>query len=465
MTARHKKKAHSRLASEGAASPASIEARRRERHREIWISFWMSVAITFCLLGVKWLVEQTTLGKQVESMSYDLLQHHLSSGLTAAQLPVVVLDISDIPMVPSAGLQPGLITQREPLEKIVNSLLARQGANAPTAIGLDVDFSPDQHGYADPADEKLFDSFLQESAKNPIPIRVGVNSSLALGPEKWLGNPKYMNLASCVVVPNSENGQSARYIPESIDVKYSTDPYGGLTGHCPSMGLVLAKQSVADVAPVADWFVESVRVKNEGPLSNSEFLVDYSPLDVLSSSSRDIYDRDAEVPVSDGVGGKIVLLGRTKNTTDMFTVPGKPEQAYAGVFLHACAAYTLLQKPLYRLTEAGRILFDILFSGAIFGSVLWSRLSRHKQGKEEFLGHRLPGLLGSSVALILAVGAIFLVRKTHLMWDDFILVAIVLVAHTPIEHATVEIGKWLGEKLRFIKHVSAASPKIHSEGE
>ena len=48
-------------------------------------------------------------------------------------------------------------------------------------------------------------------------------------------------------------------------------------------------------------------------------------------------------------------------------------------------------------------------------------------------------------ALILIVCAVWLVPYTHLMWDDFLLVAIVLVAHAPIEHATLDIGRWLEE--------------------
>jgi len=200
-------------------------------------------------------------------------------------------------------------------------------------------------------------------------------------------------------------------------------------------------------------------------LSQSEFLVDYSPLESLIQSSKEVYDPDADVPINVGVGGKIVLLGRTKNTADMFTVPGNPEHAYPGVFLHACAAYTLLEKiPLYRLTERGRVLFDILFSLAIFGPLLWSRLRRHKQGKEVVIGHRMPGFLSCLVAVILTFLAVWLVRWTHLMWDDFLLVAVALLAHTPIEHTTVEIGKWIADTFHSWRYVSSPSSESHSEG-
>ncbi len=443
---------------------SSGQAHHLARKKEIWASFWMSVAITFALLGVKWLIEKTDFGKQIESMSYDLLQHHLSSVVSAKDLSVVVLDISGIPMVPSKGLQGGLITDRSQLADIVKSLMTTNGA--PKAIGLDIDFSPDANGYADPADPQLLDSFLEDNATTPI--RVGVNGSLVLGPEKWLGDPKYIGLATCIVVPNPEQHQSARSMPQWLDVNYSSAPYGGVVERCPSMGVALAQVAIPDVPPWAGPFAESVSEKNEGPLANSEFLVDYSPLDAMSAAPPQISTPAdaANIATRLGLDKKIVLLGRTQNTTDLFIVPDRPDRTYAGVFLHASAAYTLSQKrPLYRLKELGRIVFDILFSGAIFGSLLWSRLSRHKQGMEEFMGHRFAGLLGFGVALILIVGAISLVRVTHLMWDDFILVAVVLMAHSSIERTTEEVGGWLKSCWNSGRGVPASSAPSQPDGE
>jgi CHASE2 domain-containing sensor protein len=464
MTARHKKKkTKAQPAAHSSVSQAPVEATRSERRREIVISFCMSIAFTVVLLGVKKLVEETDIGVRIEALSYDLLQLHLSP---AKDLQVVVLDISDIPMTPVLGAHPGTVTDREPLRKIVESLTGKIDANRPTAIGLDVDFSPDAHGYAHPDDPTLFEEFLRLEQQRKIPIRVGVNSSLALGPQKWLGDPKYNDLASCVVIPHAEKGHSAWYMPESIVVKYKAPSFGGIDEHCTAMGVALANAVVKPVPPGIGWFAETFRqIDDNEQVLKSEFLVDYSPLEKLRSSAKEIYDSSADVPINVDVGGKIVLLGRTQNTMDMFTVPGRPEQPYAGVFLHACAAYSLLQRRLYRLTEPGRVALDILFSLAIFGPLLWWRLSLHKRGKEVVLGHRIPGLVSLLLALVLVVAAITLVRVTHLMWDDFLLVAIVLVVHTPIEEHTVEFGKWLAETFRSWRHASAPGTRSPSEGE
>jgi hypothetical protein len=304
-----------------------------------------------------------------------------------------------------------------------------------------------------------------------IPIRVGVNSSLALGPQKWLGDPKYMALATCVIVPKPDPGQSTRYMPEELVVHYPIPSPPGIDEHCPSMGLDLANakrknEQAASKWPA--WLAESFREKKDKEkdplLSSNEFLVDYSPLEVLSTSAPDALNSSTLARTD--LTGKIVLLGRTKDTTDTFIVPGRPEQVYAGVFLHACAAYTRLQKePLYRLTPFGRFAFDFGFPILILGPVLWIRLHWHKQGKELHIEHRLIGFLIAGEAAILFMVAVLFVRYTRLMWDDFILVAIALVAHTPVEHAILDFFKWLVQLVRPEEFPPPSTSSSHREGQ
>jgi CHASE2 domain-containing sensor protein len=463
MTARHKKESSAPPAADSGVTQAVIVTKRHEVLRKIRFSFWMSLVITISLLLVKLRVERTNIGGQIESMTYDLLQNHLTA---SGDLRVVVLNISGIQMKPTLGPQPGLITDREPLKDIVDALVKlKKEGQGPTAIGLDVDFSPDVHGYAYPDDPKVLD-FLLDMNKE-IPIRVGVNSSLALGPQRWLGDPKYMDLATCVTVPKPEKGQSTWYMPEFLVVNYPAASFGGISERCPSMGVALANATVKEVSPELSLFAETIRMKTgEDPISKSEFLVDYSPLESLIRSAPDVVSAAdlAKEPAKESVKGKIVLLGRTKNTTDTFTVPGKPEQAYPGVFLHACAIYTLKNGPLYGLKGLTRTLFDVGFSAIVFGSLFLIRSWQFNQGMEVAIGHRLPAFLSLGVAFILSIGATYFVDKTHVMWDDFILVDIVLLVHTPIEHNTVEFGKWLGATMRSWFRISPPSTGPRSAG-
>jgi hypothetical protein len=64
----------------------------------------------------------------------------------------------------------------------------------------------------------------------------------------------------------------------------------------------------------------------------------------------------------------------------------------------------------------------------------------------------------------LVVIALAGVRWTHLMWDDFLLVAAALVLHSPIEHAVEKIGHLLG-RLGFWRPNSSTASRPHPESE
>jgi CHASE2 domain-containing sensor protein len=456
MTARHKKKARKRRAEAVANSHASAARRRRESRGRFFLGILITLAIAAALVGMNVWIEEKDIGRRVESMTYDLLQQRLSAADLEKITPVVV-SISGIQMRPTLGLTPALVTDRVPLKMVVDSLVTRP--DHPSAIGLDVDFSPDSHGYADPEDPRLFDGLLADGGT--VPIRIGVNRSLALGRGYWLGNPNYLPLASCVVVPNADPGQSSRYMPEWIDVPYP--PPGSEPERCYSMGVALVKAIGKEPPSWRSWYAESYRENRGTHISENEFLVDYSQLDKMIGATVDALD-PAQLARAN-VKGKIVLLGRTQNTSDMFTVPGKPEQSYPGVYLHACAALSLLEaRPLYRLTGKGRILFDLLFSGLVLIPLIWIQWRSVKKGEEGFMERGSPELLSFAVTAGLVVIALAGVRWTHLMWDDFLLVAAALVLHSPIEHAVEKIGHLLG-RLGFWRPNSSTASRPHPESE
>jgi hypothetical protein len=126
---------------------------------------------------------------------------------------------------------------------------------------------------------------------------------------------------------------------------------------------------------------------------------------------------------------------------DVFVVPGKPSP-YAGVLIHACAAYTLIRAPLYQLTPPGRALFDFLFASAIvliLALIRWHYETRAGRPVAEI---RLHVLLTIVTIGIVVFGAVVLVNVTRLMWDDFILVVAALLLHGLLQYCLHRLGRW-----------------------
>jgi len=472
MTARHKKE--SRTPPDGAApalgAESSTEEKLREGRTEIWISFFLSLAITAALCGVNWLVGYTQFGKQFEEMAYDILQNRLTSSVPPTNPGVIVVDISSIPMRAAHSLESQSVTDRKPLGYLVDSLANM--ANPPRAIGLDVDFSPDVHGYADADDQVLFEALLLDNAK--IPVRVGVHDSLTLGKDRWLNDPKYIDLASCVMVPNPESVQTSWYMPEWLDVKYSTAPQD-LPGRCSAMAVALVNLVAKPVPWGFGWLAESTHrdASEKGLVDVPRFLVDYSELNNLESqrivvpqinSADDAAKFISDLDTSKRLAGQIVLLGRIANAGDIFIIPGRPVKPYPGVYLHASAVYTLLQdRPLYRLKFLGVLLLDALFSVLVFIPLLLIRFHRLNKGKPDFMDYGLAEILSFLVMAGLVGFAIWGVGRTHLMWDDFLIVAAAVVIHTPVEHAVERIGAALPAPVRARFHRLWSSSRSHSE--
>ena len=470
MTARHKKESRKHPDDAPPAPVAeSSEEKRREGREEIWISFFLSLAITAVLCGINWGVGDTEFGKQLEEMAYDILQNRLSSGTATANPGVIVVDISNIPMRASQGLEPGSVTDRKPLGYLVDSLVNM--SNPPKAIGLDVDFSPDKHGYADAEDQGLFESFLIANTK--VPIRVGVHDSLALGKDRWLNDPKYSDLASCVVVPNPESVQTSWYMPEWLDVKYSTAPQD-LPSRCPAMAVALVNLVTKPVPGALGWLAESTHqdAKEDGPVVAPRFLVDYSELNNFESqrivvpqihTAQDAANFVAGLDSSKKLAGQIIFLGRISNAGDIFIIPGRPVKPYPGVYLHASAAYTLQNHPLYRLKFLGVLLLDALFSVLVFIPLLLIRFHRLNQGKQDFMDYGVAEIVSFVVMAALVAFAIWGVGRTRLMWDDFIIVAAAVIVHTPVEHAVERIGAALPAPVRSWFRSLFTSSRSHSE--
>jgi hypothetical protein len=404
-----------------------------QRHREgpFWRGLGTTIGITFFLILCNWLLEdKTAVGRSFEQWTYDQLQRILPIPRSSA-VPVV-LDLSDAPTYSKETLPKHweLFTDRETLQGMVDAAVKQ----TPLAIGIDVDFSPGEKGFQTLYDWGFLNHIQNLTKQTGVPIFVGVHESTALGPERWLWDPKFMPLAACIVVPRSEEDQSTRTMPEVLKFYYKTAEGGTWIQPCRALGAAVAKNATPEVRWYLRPFLQANQIKGDENSSvvSKEFLVDYSPVNGLSgnlpkvSSAADI-DRLY-------LTKKMVFFGWIQNRSDLFTIPGRPEHPYPGVILHASAAYTLFnQRPLYQLTVLGRISLDVAFSAFVF-VVFWYAMKRKDAKEQESTAEGFHKTVTFAFMLILVVAFALLSRYVGFMWDDFFFVLGALLVHSRVEH-------------------------------
>lgn len=461
---------------------------RRERIGHPKLQFWTGIILSICFSVVNWaLVARTDFGKSLEEWTYDYLQILFRSALKPTNIPVVVVDVSGAPVfVKDIDAQTQeVMTRRDSLQEIVDAAVnplpvAGEKIDPPAAIGIDLNFSPDAKGMATVADWPFLNHLLDVGKRNGVCIYVGVHESATLGPNRWLFDPRFQALATCIAVPKSKQDQTTRAMPEWLNLQY--DKSGGQSGapaQCPTMGFALAtalrrktsapaaepagavstvasrvtnedscdvvtdfkdpplpKASVAAVPKLLRWFVESSEIVGDSTsVQGTQFRVDYSPLETLSTDPLSAQNGPEIGGIRRKIQRKVLLLGKTQNTPDMFVIPGRPERPYAGVFLHACAVYTLLQpRPLLSLTTWGQLALDMVFSSLIFGLVYLYRRRRINNPNQELFAEGMQQIVVLLSLVFLTFLFIASSAYARLMWDDFIFVIAALLLHAPVEH-------------------------------
>jgi CHASE2 domain-containing sensor protein len=398
--------------------------------RRILHSIWQGLLLTIVLLLAKIAFEKRSLVVQLEEFTYSMLQLRVQSIGAPANLPITVVDISDVePGTRKLGGETLKFLSRDALQDLIDAIEKHD----PVAIGIDADFSPDSSGYVNPRDPVFFNFCLQQKA----PVYLGIWRTLGQPPKEWLGAEAYQSLAvNIVILPDH------RQMPEWLRSNGLPDT----SPASPSMGAVLASAYRGPTPDPPAWlqhFVGRVSLKTVSSFSYGQFLVDYTPIDVLQSNAIRALG-PADVSNQDGrLRGKLVLIGEVAHSRmpDVFVVPGKPSP-YAGVLIHACAAYTLIRAPLYQLTPPGRALFDFLFASAIvliLALIRWHYETRAGRPVAEI---RLHVLLTIVTIGIVVFGAVVLVNVTRLMWDDFILVVAALLLHGLLQYCLHRLGRW-----------------------
>ena len=204
--------------------------------------------------------------------------------------------------------------------------------------------------------------------------------------------------------------------------------------------------------PAPNWLGRAIARASEtrtNEFSASEFLVDYSGLEKLVRDRVRVSDAADLSKRENTLQGQLVLIGRAtpEQTGDQFVVPGRGEPVQ-GVYIHASAAYTLLEAPLYRMTELGRLTADLLASVAVFGTIAVICWVYSRRTRSEIAIHRMHVMLTGLVVMTVIFFGHFLVQTTRLIWTDFLLVIGALLIHSPAER----LFYWLRSRIPIAWH-------------
>jgi CHASE2 domain-containing sensor protein len=465
------------------------------------IGWGVVTAVLVSLAGWGW--HQTEWGEALERYTTDFLQLRLKESRSSdARLKVLVIDIHDwkvepphppgddprrgsqtgsaAPNAASAAIEP--VTNRSALAQLLREL----AQVSPAAIGIDVDFSPDGNDFVSPSEDPDFFDFcrcLTDVNGARVPVYLGVGRQ-ALSPSfRWLGDHKYWDLAAGIMmpaytslVPNSLRRSSReRPVPASeVGTPKYDDPASVCTrdrsvavpqesdAELPSLSYALARAAEPTVVETIHRALAGTERSKEKPVSGaedytvSEFWLDNSLVSLARTTSVSLTAGSVTSTSMLSSGAleqarhRVVLIGdRDVGSQDLFTVIDKEQQA-AGVFVHAAAVQTLLEKPITSFTARGAFAVDF---GMTVSAIFLVALVGYWYGATKKIN--LADFKRWAIAVGVFGFAVLMVGSWRVLWIDFPLVIAGTLAHENVE----TFAKRVCSKARvFYKH-------LHSEVE
>ena len=461
---RHKKKSKKRLL-QPVRQPESQE-RNKPRHHIALEFGWALLFFVLLALAKEHFVDHSIVGEHIRQATYDISQVWLAAVRDPSQVPIAVVDIGALQPCPQRLADGSILYPRQALEAAVTEVMNQK----PAAVAIDIDFSlgtdircapldaeelardkelpPDQLQFSDRGGPPFFDFCIDQQR----PIFLGVYRSQYDSPDKWLGSPDYKDLAATISLPIETSGEEKvievpdavrRFMTRQI-VRENEDPLDSLSfalsKHKPSQ--LSWTQRLLERLPRGAFTVIEIEPIEPG-VTLENFLVDFSSLKHLQETT--VTYRDGKLtPRGEDLNDKLVLMGNTETAEaiDKFIVPGDTRQV-AGVYWHASSVDTLLRGILAQPTKKGELLLDLFFYVPLTLLIFGLRMAYAGRPDVHIAQHRLESIGTKIAALLIFLLGTYFVSTTRLMWDGFLLVAVVTALHPTLESYFSSAAQWL----------------------
>jgi len=372
----------------------------------------MKAVLVFALaLSFRWLLDQTPYAEYLKNFEFAILQSALRSDFAVAQplsdkdkfIVPAVIDISPIPFDRDKP------TDRSMLEELVNKL---ENMNA-MAIGIDIDFSPDDRGdFITDRDPVLFDRWSKIGN-----IRIGVSRREGDPSYTWLGHRQFTPLAAGMMLPAGEAGYARLFGALSLQ------PMVGGRGGASLRQLPCALYGIVhgpDAAPCEPG-------EARGQHLATRFPIDYSLLGVIQYLRYNGQPKILDV-WSEEIDRRAILIGDLRDNGDSRSIPGF-DRPVAGVMIHAAALATLNRGLLRYVDHRESLLYEFGLFALVVAIGLAAPFTIRSSPGERMDENAVEILSSIAAALaVLAVSFLFL-RRTRIFWPDFLWIAGAFLLH------------------------------------
>jgi CHASE2 domain-containing sensor protein len=397
----------------------------------------LGLTLTALLISAKIWIEHTSVGMRPELFAFQALQAMVSALNSKQDLPVAVLDISEIES------RNGQVINLQKLREIISALAEQRPCAIAVHVALDPEDNPstnqDNSRQNQLQDYYDFLNFcLMLKAETNIPVFLSVSKQKEVRqPEKWLRKEEYKELAV-----------TRRIIQEDttrMPIWLKADPEAEKLF---SLSASLARAHASShLSNSISWLIESIdgfpgkRTYIKEGIQYTDALVNYSKLETIQQNKISTTSDQSVKDARENFYHKMVLLGDAtlKKGPEGYSVAGHSEEI-PPVYLHACAAYTFACKPLYELKFIVRLVFDIGLSLLVFGGIAIAGYG-HSTNKSFLHVEPQPARIIYIIGIAVLLAVIVSVYWLGVLWLDFLLVAIALWLHPRFEKMVLRLSK------------------------